>query len=101
MVQWSLAKFEVRSIVEVETATVKSHEITETTNIQKHHINLVKYEKRYHSNGGGGGGGGRVGKRVAAASGDTAGSDGEESGVSPRKRVRTAAVVVAKDKVAR
>ena len=52
-------------------------------------MNLVKYEKRYHSKGGGGAG--KAVKRAAvAAGGDPASGPGgdEEAGVSPRKKAR-------------
>ena len=52
-------------------------------------MNLVKYEKRYHSKGGGGSG--KAAKRAAvAAGGDAAAGPGgdEEAGVSPRKKAR-------------
>ena len=76
-------------------------------------MNLVKYEKRYHSKGGGGAG--KAAKRAAvAAGGDAAAGPGgdEEAGVSPRKKARMtvtakevkvanekAEAVVAKEKV--
>ena len=61
-------------------------------NLQKHHINLVKYEKRYHSRGGGGAS--KVAKRAAvSADGDAAATGSHEvaeAGVSPRKKARMA-----------
>ena len=63
-------------------------------------MNLVKYEKRYHSKGGGGAG--KAAKRAAVAAGGdaAAGPDrDEEAGVSPRKKARmTIAVKEFKEK---
>ena len=58
---------------------------------QKHHINLVSYEKRYHSDGAGGG-------KRAAADKDKKGEEEDEEekgGESPKKRARMAAVAKA------
>ena len=57
---------------------------------QKHHINLVSYEKRYHSDGAGGG------KRAAADKDkDKEGEEEEKGGASPKKRARLTAAAKA------